>query len=200
MIEFKNITLKFKNTVIFDNLNLKIKKREKTVITGMSGKGKTTILNMIIGFTIPINGKIIVNNKEVNSKNISEIRKLISFVPQNVNIPFKKTEEMLYAVFKYSEKVPPVKKINEMLLKFNLDRNILKKDTGLLSGGEKQRILLISSILSEKKILLWDEPTSALDKENKKILIDIFKNLNTTILSVSHDKEFINSAQKTIDI
>lgn len=202
MIKLENINIKFDEKVIFNKFNLSINKAEKIVITGDSGVGKSTLFNLILGFTKADTGVIYVNNLTVNAKNINKIRKQISYVPQNVNLPFNKAKELLNAQFLYSKiNLPSTKKIKELFNDFNLDYSILEHQVSSLSGGEKQRILLISSILTNKKLLLWDEPSSALDLKNKEVLLKYVKNMdNTTILSISHDGFWINNATRVLKL
>ena len=76
----------------------------------------------------------------------------------------------------------------EMLASFRLEKSLLEKDIGLLSGGEKQRMAIISALLLDRKIYLFDEVTSALDDSNKDALIDYCgERRNITILMVTHD-------------
>ncbi len=202
MIKLENINVKFKEKIVFNDFNLDIAKAEKIVITGNSGVGKSTLFNLFLGFIKADIGDIYINNLSVNSQNIDKIRKQISYIPQNVNIPFNKAKDLFNAQFLYSKiNLPNIEKIKEIFKDFNLKHTILEHQVSSLSGGEKQRILLISSILTNKKLLLWDEPTSALDLKNKEILLKYVKNMeNITILSISHDDFWINNATRVVKL
>jgi putative ABC transport system ATP-binding protein len=202
MIKFQNISIKFNEKIIFNDFNLIVEKGQKCVITGNSGVGKSTVFNLILGFAKQDDGVVLINDLEVNPQNINKIRKEISFIPQNVNLPFDTALELFNSLFLYSKIAIPEKKVIEDVFNdFNLEYKILEQLTSSLSGGEKQRLLLISSILTNKKILLWDEPTSAIDQKNKEVLVKYMEKIpEITILSISHDDFWIKNVQKVVKL
>jgi len=202
MIKFEKISIKFNEKTIFDNLDLSIKAGEKIVIIGDSGAGKSTLLNLILGFRKQNSGNIFIDDLKVNIQNISKLRKKISFVPQNVNLPFDLAKDLFESQFLYSKMSIPSKEIIEKTFNdFNLSFNILESSVPNLSGGEKQRILLIASLLTNKKILLWDEPTSALDFKNKETLLKYVNKMSEkTILSISHDDFWIDNLTRVVKL
>ena len=202
MIRFENIDIKFNKKIIFNKFSLNINDGEKVVITGDSGVGKTTLFNLLLGFKKPDTGVVYVADLSVKPQNINKIRKLISYVPQNVNMAFDTALDMFNAQFLYSKiSLPDEKKVKDVFTDFNLDYSVLSQQVSSLSGGEKQRILLISSILTGKQLLLLDEPTSALDHKNKEILVKYIKNMpETTVLSISHDDFWIDNMQRVVKL
>ncbi len=202
MIKFEDIDIKFDEKIIFNKFSLNINNGEKVVITGDSGVGKSTLFNLLLGFKKPDTGVVYVADLSVKPQNINKIRKLTSYVPQNVNMAFDRALDMFNAQFLYSKiSLPDERKVKEVFTDFNLDYSVLSQQISSLSGGEKQRILLISSILTGKKLLLLDEPTSALDHKNKEILVKYIKNMpETTVLSISHDDFWINNMQKVVKL
>jgi len=202
MIKFENIKLNFDGKIIFNDFNIEVNQGEKLVIIGDSGAGKSTIFNLILGFIKPDNGVVYINDLSVKPQNINKIRKQISYIPQNVNIPFDTAKDLFQSQFLYSKiKLPSESTIKKIFDDFNLKYDILEHQLSSLSGGEKQRVLLIASIITNKKILLWDEPTSALDQKNKDILMKYVKKMSEiTILSISHDDFWINNATKVVKL
>ena len=196
IIKAKNISKKFGNNIVFENLNFFAKKDKITAIVGPSGRGKSTLLRCFIGLsdvdkgTIEINGKKMVKNgKYVNKKEKEDILKNISIVFQEHNL------------------FPNLNVINNLKIVKNDDVKIqnLLKDFGLsgkenlypanLSGGQKQRLSIIRTLLLDPKIILFDEPTSSLDDENRVKIANILKNLNAnsySVVLVTHDEILLN--------
>lgn len=196
MISLKEIYLNINNLSIFENLNLSIDKNKKAVISGQSGIGKSTLLNLLLGFVHPDSGLIEINNKLLTASSVKSIRRMIAWLPQNVNILGKgKVASIINEIFNYKinrQVKPSLEKIYHYLESLNLDIKILENDFENLSGGEKQRIGIIICLMLKRPITLLDEPTSALDTETKQKVIEmIFKNEEMTVLACSHDSDWI---------
>ena len=205
-IKLNNISFKFeKNENLFDNLNFKINLNSKIGIMGKSGSGKSTLINIICGFLIPQEGKVLVDETLMNEKHLSSWQKNISIVDQHTflfndsienNITLASQGELLN-----KEKLIDV--INKSQLNEFIDnlkegvKTIINQDSTNLSGGERQRLSIARALYRDSKILILDEPTSALDKESTKKIIDIIKKLeNITIIIVTHDKEILTICEK----
>lgn len=204
MIEFKDISFKFEEKAILTNFSQTIQAGKKVAITGVSGAGKSTILNLLAGFLIPEQGSIFINKTLISTDNISKIRQIISYLPQNFNVPFSSVQELFYSPFnlKINAKLKPTKKqIFESFNQLGLETNLWSKKLDEISGGQKQRILLSSILLLNKKYIFLDEPTSALDKNSTKKLLELLFSLkNTTIIAATHDKLFIDNADFKIEL
>lgn len=199
MISLKEIYLNINNVSIFKNLNLFIAKNKKAVISGQSGIGKSTLLNLLLGFVRPDSGLIEINKKLLSASTVKSIRRLISWLPQNVNILGKgSVRSIIDEIFNYKinrSVKPSFEKLQLYLDKLNLDQKILENDFENLSGGEKQRIGIIICLLLERPIMLLDEPTSALDNATKKKVMEmILKNEAITVLACSHDSDWIQQS------
>ena len=210
-IELKNINFNYNNNVeIIKNLNLKINKNEIIGITGESGIGKSTLINLLTNLLKAMDGKIVVDGKELD--NIIDFRKyknLFSVSSQDTylldgtikdNIIFGSNDE-------FSKD-----RINEAIKFSCLEKTIKNLSLGIetfvgstikeLSSGQKQRISIARSIYSDRKILIFDEATNALDIENEKM---IFENLNKlklkkTIIIISHKKDNLKICDKIYKI
>ncbi|MFC2130293.1 ATP-binding cassette domain-containing protein [Bacteroidota bacterium] len=205
MINFINIKLKLNSRILFENFNFSIEKGEKAALKGRSGRGKTTLFNMIMGFSKPDSGKIIFDSNELSMKNIREIRKRISWLPQNSNIIGRgRVKEQVMIPFRFSANkhlLPDNRILEEELEKINLEKSILDSSFDEISGGEKQRIGIMICRLLKRDLMLLDEPTSALDKENLNAVIDyLCAEKETTILSASHDEEWLKHCNNVIEI
>lgn len=201
-IKMKNMNKKFKDSQIFENLNLFIKKGEIVTITGDSGKGKTTLLRCLTGFekidngTIEILGENLVKEgKYVDKKTQNKILKNVGVVFQNYNLFSNlNVRKNLEIICKDS------KKIDFFLKKFDLSEkeNLYPQS---LSGGQKQRVSIIRTLLPNPKVILFDEPTSALDDKNRAKIINLINELqksNYTIIVVTHDYKLINGLNSRI--
>lgn len=202
MINFKNISLKFNDKIILNNFNLIVNAGEKILISGVSGKGKTTLLKLLLGFSTPNSGSILVDNLELNEQTINIIRNKIGYMPQSTPFLNVKVEKLIHTIFNYKENLKTKLDMSiliQTLKEFNLDSNILSKNINQLSGGEKQRLAFVIIILLDRKIWILDEITSSLDQDMKEKVINYVLNTNKTVILVSHDKtESLNNFRTVI--
>lgn len=191
MITLDNISLDYNEKHIFDHLYLNIEKGSKVVITGKSGLGKSSLFNLILGFAVPQQGRIIFDRVVVDSTTVWNVRQKIAFVDQDTSIGPGKTLDWLRRVFHFKANVSngwPEKHIAELLAYFELGQDELQKNIADLSGGERQRVAIITSILLGRDIFLLDEITSALDAHLKEKTVDFFLHHDQwTVVTISHD-------------
>ena len=212
-IKFKNVNFRYKNSNndIFKNLNLEINLNNKIIgITGLSGRGKSSFVKLIIKL-YKFNGDIYIDNININNISGEYIRKNITYINQNSKL-FDKTvmENLLYGSninndsYLLLNEIMKFKKINELFKNINISSN---KKAGLngenLSGGQRQIINIISGLISNSKIIILDEPTNALDIELKNDLINMIKHFlkyKKCIIIISHDKDIFNIFDEIIKI
>jgi len=204
MIEISHLSLNFKNEIIFNDFSLIINKGEKIAFTGESGKGKTTFLNILAGFIPDYNGNISIFGQELNAENISEIRKNIAWLPQDISLSVKTVRELFFEPFEFvlnKNLKPSPEKVSQIFSEFELSEDLLNKKTNEISGGQKQRIILASCLLLKKPLLLVDEPTSALDEKIKHKITDyILNKKELTVIAATHDDYWIKSSDKVIEL
>lgn len=197
MFELKNLSKSFADHLVFENINLKIKKGEIIAIIGPSGSGKSTLLRCLNFLEIPSSGKILFKGKEITEKNVTQIRKKVSMVFQNFNLFPHMTvgENITYpqiTALKKKQKTA-LEKTLELLDKFELT-NKIDAFPNSLSGGQKQRVAIMRSLALNPEVLLLDEPTSALDYEMKAEVINSLESLvnsGITLIMVTHEMAFL---------
>lgn len=195
MIRLENITKKFDDRVVVNNVNLDIAEGEFFVLLGQSGGGKSTIMRMINGLIPHDSGTIEVFGKNISEFDLLSLRRQIGYVVQNTGLfPNMNVYQNIATVPKLlkwdQEKIND--RIIEMLELVRLDPKIYShKYPNELSGGEAQRIGVARALAADQSIILMDEPFGALDpitrSELQDELLKIQKQLNKTIIFVTHD-------------
>ncbi len=201
-VECCNVRKSFGDKVVFENFNCHIGAGDFVIVTGESGCGKTTLLNMIGGLEPVSSGKIRVGGLNItDSKNLKTYyRDMVGFVFQNFALVDQKT------VKENLEMVHPKGKtdmtIKEALESVGLEGTLQQK-VYTLSGGEQQRIALARLRLKNCQLILADEPTGSLDQKNGQIVMEALHQLNRegkTVLMVTHDKSLIHSGSRLIKL
>ena len=196
-VELKNIYFRYKGfkEIILKNINMTTEYGKITLLAGMSGSGKSTILNLITGI-IPniikgdIKGEMLINGENIIGKSISEISKNVGVVLQNADsqivMPHVE-EEIAFGLENINlERKEIESKINEICNILSLNKNSKCKT---LSGGEKQRLMSGAILAMEQKIIILDEPLANIDKFGAKILLDVLndlKNEGYAIIIIEH--------------
>ncbi len=203
MIKIKNANLKFNNKEIFNDLNFYIEKGAKVIIRAHSGRGKSTLLKVIMGFQHLSSGSVTVDNLELNIDTIDKIRDKIAYLPQSINFRNQTIKNIIDSIFSFKKNKKlkiDREKILYLMEEFNLQEEILDKEFEFLSGGEKQRIALIIAFLMDKEIILLDESIASLDVELKEKVMRYLAKLDKTVILVTHDRGIRLEGYKVIEI
>ena len=181
VIEFENVSLAYGNRLILDNINFKINEGQIFGMLGPNGVGKSTIFNLITGLIDPGNGKIKIANRDVTNYPIYLRAKKfkLGYVPQyggffndlTLHDNLKAISEIVIDNKNYRNE-----RISYLISKFDLD-NLKDIKAKFLSGGQKKKLVIALSLLSEPKVLLLDECFAALDVLTIKMLQEIIVNL-----------------------
>ena len=173
-----------------ENINLSLSKGERLAVLGPNGAGKTTLILHLNGILGDLNGQITLNNKDFSEENISKIRKSVGLVFQDPDDQlFMPTvlEDVMFGPknFGFSDELVEKNSINALeqvkMLQFK------DKPPHHLSFGQKRKVAIASVLASEPELLVLDEPSSNLDPASRRELIDILKNLDVSIILVTHD-------------
>ena len=181
IIEFENVSLAYGNRLILDNINFKINEGQIFGMLGPNGVGKSTIFNLITGLINPKNGKIKITNQDATKYPIYLRTKRfhVGYVPQyggyfndlTLHDNLKAISEIVIDNKNYRSE-----RISYLISKFDLD-NLKDIKAKFLSGGQKKKLVIALSLLSEPKVLLLDECFAALDVLTIKMLQEIIVNL-----------------------
>lgn len=202
-IRFNNLSFGYDKKIL-NNINLKINKKEKIMIIGASGTGKSTLLKLIMKYNKAKRDSLYIDNIDINDIKDNAIHKNISYISQQENL-FNDTilNNITLKSRKNIDKVIDICEINEITKKTPLGYNtLINEDSFNLSGGEKQRIILARTLLSEFNILLIDEGLNEIDINlERKILTKLFKEYNDkTIIIISHRLENMDLFDKVINL
>ncbi len=197
MLELRNITKKYKDTLILNNINLKINKGELVVLIGPSGCGKTTTLKMINKLILPTSGEILLNDKNILKEDTIELRRNMGYVIQQTGLFPHMTVAENIGLIPYVEKWPKekiVQKVQDLLNMVDMNpEDYMNRYPAELSGGQQQRIGVARAFATDPDIILMDEPFSALDPITRNQLQDELFNLQQelkkTIIFVTHDMD-----------
>lgn len=192
LLEFQNVSFENDDKTILKDLSVSIEDHDFISIVGTSGSGKSTFLKLCSHLISPTSGKIIFKNKDLIEYNPIELRKSIAYCFQTPYLFGDTVMENIQFPFAIRNVTFNQKRVNDLFSLFHMEADYLYKDVRNLSGGEKQRIALIRSLLFTPEILLLDEVTSALDLENTKIVENVIESLNRegiTVLWITHNLE-----------
>lgn len=205
MLRLKNITKSFEGKKILDNFSIEIEKGEKVALRGPSGRGKTTLISIALGFVRPDSGEVEVDGEILSADTVRSIRRKIAFVPQNpAALGSGKVEEVISRPleFKANRRLNVDRAaIVAALEKLNLGEDALDQNFSELSGGEKQRVSLAVAGLLRRPIWLLDEPTSALDKSNVSDAAEyVLSDRIVAALSITHDDRWLALCDRIVDL
>lgn len=203
---FKNVGFRYKNTdfPVLKDLNLNVREGETIALVGESGAGKSTILNLVIGFHMAQEGSVLMDGKDLREIDLRTYRKHLAVVPQT-SILFSGTirDNITYGCGDVSED-----ELAEVIRAANLEEFIHTLPKGLdtqvgehggkLSGGQRQRIAIARALIRDPKVIVLDEATSALDSISEKLIQQALQNLTRgrTTFIVAHRLSTIRDADK----
>ena len=189
-IEVINLSKSYDSKIAVKNINFKIKENEVIGLLGPNGCGKTTTIAMILGLLKPSGGSVLINGMNIEDHRISLLHKM-NFISPYIELPKKLTVKQnlivygkLYSVKNLNHRIEYL--ANELRLK-----DLLKKVTGELSSGQKNRVSLAKALINNPTVLLLDEPTASLDPETgdfiRTFLENYKKNKKISVLLASHN-------------
>lgn len=195
LISVQNLTIGYHRKMICQNIDFSIKQGSVLCILGANGEGKSTLLKTLLGLLPPLSGKIFLNSCEISSLNLQERAKVLSYVPQNMQIGFAFSVLQMVTMGKAGQMsifAHPNQR-DEQQARTILDQlNILhlaKQDYASLSGGQRQLVLIARALMQNAQAIILDEPTASLDFYNQSHVIQLLgalKHQGRTIIFTTH--------------
>lgn len=205
LLEFKKVNFGYKpKNLILHDISFTIQKGEYVCITGANGCGKSTLGNIIAGLFKPVSGSILLNNKEINKKNVWDLKTSTGIVFENPDNQFIGETVEDDIAFGLENKCVERSKMQPLINKvanYVGITDLLKSEPKNLSGGQKQLAAIASILVLDPSIIVFDEVTSMLDnqaKTNINNLMSSLKKQNKTIINITHDMEEVSKADKVI--
>lgn len=192
ILKLSNILLKQADKLILNDVSLEIKVGESLAIVGASGCGKSSLLRLSANLVSPSAGTICYNNQDYTELDPIYLRRKIAYCFQIPCLFGETVYDNLFFPFQVHAEKYNTKKVRQLFEQFELNSNLENSSINTLSGGEKQRIALIRSLLFLPEVLLLDEITSALDHENTLIVERVLNDVNaqgTSLVWVTHSLE-----------
>ena len=189
MLELKNITKKYGDLSILNDISLQIEKGEIVSILGPSGSGKTTLLNIILGITDVTDGRILYDGEDITNVPLEKRGFNIVFQDYALFPNLTAYGNIVYGL-RNKPDISTKKDVDDLVKLLGLEEHLEKK-IDQLSGGQKQRVAIARALINDPDLILADEPTGNLDSRSSEAVIDAFitakKKLEATTLMVTHD-------------
>ena len=191
MVTIENLSVEYEDgTFALRAINLKVHDGDSIAILGENGAGKTTLFYTMLGLLKISDGKILVNDIELSSPTLKQIRSQIGLVFQNPDDQlFMPTveEDIAFGLRNYGKSEEEInKKIRDIAERLGIVR-LLKKAPYKLSGGEKRLAALSTVLAMEPQAILFDEPSSFLDPRSRRTVINLLKEIRDTKMIATHD-------------
>ncbi|MBZ4664106.1 MAG: putative transporter ATP-binding protein [Caloramator sp.] len=208
MIEIKNLTCRLNENIVLDDVSFKINKGENVAIIGPNGSGKTTLLRVLNGLIDVKRGEYIFDGQRIDSKFLNDAKKRkifhkrIGFVFQNSdNQLFCKTvfDEIAFGLLQFDIKYEEIEKRVYDCLKLLDIEHLKNRVPYTLSGGEKKKVVIASTLALNPEVLILDEPLNEIDPKSKRKIKELLQTLNDfgkTIICATHDFDYFKGLFK----
>ncbi|BCJ95352.1 ABC transporter ATP-binding protein [Anaerocolumna cellulosilytica] len=191
-----------------DKVDFVVEQKQFVCIIGKSGSGKSTLLNLLAGLEIPAEGEVNINGINIYKLSKDDLTKFrrrhIGFIFQNFNLlPMLNVMENIILPLSLDNKIPDEEYLKQMIELLAIEDKV-DEFPSTLSGGQQQRVAIARALVIKPTILFADEPTGNLDKKTGEEVISLLqsvaKQLNQTIVMVTHDLDIANKADRVITL
>jgi iron complex transport system ATP-binding protein len=207
LIRIQGVEVRYNSVKALDDISMDVDEGEIVAVLGPNGSGKTTLLKTIDGILKPVKGSVYIDSKNVLQMGRKEAAKLVSFVPQHINmVQGVKVIDFVVTGRKPHIDFAPTTRDIELVLKYlrYVDaEHLADRDIMELSGGEFQRILIARALVAEPRIILLDEPTANLDIKYQIAILNLIAKLSkekklTVVMSLHDLTQAYRYAEKAI--
>jgi iron complex transport system ATP-binding protein len=207
LIRIQGVEVRYNSVKALDDISMDVDEGEIVAVLGPNGSGKTTLLKTIDGILKPVKGSVYIDSKNVLQMGRREAAKLVSFVPQHINmVQGVKVIDFVVTGRKPHIDFAPTTRDIELVLKYlrYVDaEHLADRDIMELSGGEFQRILIARALVAEPRIILLDEPTANLDIKYQIAILNLIAKLSkekklTVVMSLHDLTQAYRYAEKAI--
>ena len=208
-IAFKKISFTYRNQLVLDKLDFYMESGDFVGIAGISGSGKTTIGNLLMGFTTQQSGDILINDELTTAQWRKQYRKNIAYVKQQ---PFLIHDSILRNIV-LDEKVYDLPRLNAVIKASGLNELVDADKEGMdkliaengknISGGQRQRIVIARALYKEADLVIMDEPFNELDAESERRLLEYFRSVAASgkiVILITHNRDSLLYCNKTIHL
>lgn len=208
LIEVKNLTKKYQNKIIFENISFSIEKNSIFCLAGKSGVGKTTLMKILSTLDFNYSGSVLIDDldiKKLNGNSLAKFRnKQIGIVFQDNNLlsDFTCFENICIPGYINREKKSVEKDTEKLMEELSISdcKNLFPKE---ISAGQIQRVSFARALINSPKIIFADEPTGNLDEHTSnqihQMILNLKKNFNQTFFIVTHSKDMMKISDKIFD-
>jgi ABC-type bacteriocin/lantibiotic exporter with double-glycine peptidase domain len=206
-IQFNNVGFTYNETELLNNFSMELNRGDFIGLSGRSGRGKTTILNLLLGFLSPANGEILVNDKKQDAGSLRNLWPWVSYVRQQSFF----IHDSIQRNITLQEEADDIERLQEAIRISGLQEMLASSDEGTgklitengknISGGQQQRIALARALYKDADLVLLDEPFNELDKASEVSLLNYFAALARSgkiVLLITHDLESLSYCNKII--
>lgn len=191
VIEAENISYDYPDgSVGVRDVSLEILQGDRVGLIGANGSGKSTLILLLAGLLKPTKGRIRIFGREVDKKNVEEIRRRIGVVFQNPDdFLFNPTvkDELLYVPRQLDWSEEEMERVVEEYAEIFRISHVLNKPPFRLSGGEKKKVEIASVLVYRPEVLLLDEPTAYVDGKTRRLILKILEDFNGTLVIATHE-------------
>ena len=205
-IVFENVTFDFGKKAVLDQISFVIEKNKINTIVGPSGVGKTTIIDLILKIYEPEDGQILIDDVNILEISKRELRENISFLPQDLLMLNKNISENINLYERNISEQKLLEELKNINLDINISDSLNPEKIGYgginLSGGQKQKINILRTMLKDSDFIIFDEPTNNLDKESVELFINQLNSIRgqKTVLIITHSNTLENISDLVFEL